>query len=264
VEFRGGTLGPLPCLIAGEGMPLVLLGGLAPEAGVGAGPMRRTHELTLAPWAQTRTVYYVNRRPGLTAGMTMAAIAAEHAAGIAAQFGHPVDVLGISTGGSIAQHLAAEHPDAVRRLALASTACRLGPEGRRAQARIAARLRAGAIPEALAVSAAELTPPGQWRLPAALLGRCLGPRLFGIGGLADMATTIEAEDAFDLARLPAVNAPALLVAGGRDRFYGTDLFAETARLIPDCRLELHPRRGHITVLASPRAVAQLRGFLDHP
>ena len=40
--------------------------------------------------------------------------------------GTHVDVVGTSTGGSIAQQLAADHPETVRRLALLSTACRLG------------------------------------------------------------------------------------------------------------------------------------------
>jgi homoserine acetyltransferase len=78
-----------------------------------------------------------------------------------------------------------------------------------------------------------------------------------------MATTIEAEDEFDLARLATVRAPTLLVGGGRDRFYDQELFARTADLIPGCVLEMHPQRGHVTVLSDPRAVAQIRGFLNH-
>lgn len=58
-----------------------------------------------------------------------------------------------------------------------------------------------------------------------------------------MATTIEAEDEFDLARLATVRAPTLLAGGGRDRFYDHDLFAQTARLIPGCVLEIHPGVG---------------------
>src|SRR5262249_28153303 len=118
MNVREGSLGTMPCLVAGSGPPLVLLAGLAPEAGVAAGSLRRMHEAAIRPWAGEREVFYVNRRPGLVHGMTMAALAAEHADALHEAFDAPVDLLGASTGGSIAQQLAAEHPHVVRRLVL--------------------------------------------------------------------------------------------------------------------------------------------------
>jgi pimeloyl-ACP methyl ester carboxylesterase len=263
MKVRESSLGTFPCLVAGSGPPLVVLAGLSPEAGVSAGSLRRMHESAMRPWARDREVFYVNRRPGLPHGMTMAALAAEHAHALRQAFDEPVDVLGASTGGSIAQQLAAEQQDVVRRLALVSTGCRLGPNAKLLQRQIAARLRARATRQAVAVMAGALAPPAL-RMPAACLGWLLATRLFSRSGLQDMATTIEAEDEFDLARLATVRAPTLLVGGGRDRFYDEELFAQTARLIPGCVLEIHPKRGHITVLSDPRAVAQIRGFLnDH-
>jgi pimeloyl-ACP methyl ester carboxylesterase len=262
MNVRERSLGRFPCLVAGSGPPLVLLAGLAPEAGVAPGPMRHTHEWAMLPWARERKVFYINRRPGLPRGMTMAALAAEHAKALREAFSQPIDLLGISTGGSIAQQLVAEHPDVVRRLALVSTGCRLGPHAQLLQRQVAARLRGGATRQALAVMAGAAVPPAV-RLPAGVLGWLLAPWLLSAGGPGDLAVTIEAEDDFDLSRLPTVRAPTLLVGGGRDRFYDYDLFAETAALIPGCLLEMHPRRGHITVLSDPRAVAQIRGFLEH-
>jgi pimeloyl-ACP methyl ester carboxylesterase len=262
MEVRESSLGAFPCLVAGSGPPLVLLAGLMPEAGVSGGSLRRMHEASMRPWARDREVFCVNRRPGLPRGMTMGALAAEHAQALREGFHEPVDVLGTSTGGSIAQQLAAEHRDVVRRLVLVSTGCRLGPYAKRVQRQIAARVRAGATRQAAAVGAAALAPPAV-RLPAAWLAWLLAPRWFSECGLQDMVITIEAEDEFDLARLPTLRAPTLLVGGGRDRFYDQELFEQTARLIPGCLLEMHPKRGHITVLSDPRAVAQIRGFLGH-
>lgn len=255
-------MGVLPYLAVGAGRPLVVLAGLMPVAGVAHGPLRAEHERTARLYAHEREVFYVNRRPGMPVGVTMAQIAAEHADGLRERFAEPADVLGVSTGGSIAQQLVAQHPDVVRRLVLVSTGWRLGELGRRVQRRVAARVRARALREACAVFAADLMPPGPLELPAALAGWLGGPMLFGARGLADMATMAEAEDSFDLSSLPEIAAPTLLVGGGRDRYYGAEIFEQTAALIPGCRLEVRAGLGHISVMWHPRTLARIRVFLD--
>lgn len=221
---------------------------------------------TLAPAAElaaTRRLVLFNRRPHLPRGMTMAEFAAEHAEAIRGGLKTPVDVIGISTGGSIAQQLAADHPDVVRRLVLVSTACRLGSAGRSAQRRVAARIRAGATREALALLAADLVPPGRGQIVVAALGWLLGPWVVRHpNDLDDMATTIEAEDTFDLASCRSVvSAPTLILAGRDDRFYPSELFEETARLIPGSDLRLFDGRGHMSVMNDRGFHAALAGFL---
>jgi len=260
MDHEFGAIGPLPFLAAGSGPPLVYLGGLAPETGV-AGRLRRVNLTTIEPFTRGRRVYFFNRRPGLAAGTTMADLAAEQAAAIRSGFDGPVDVIGISTGGSIAQQLAAEHPDCVRRLVLVSTGARLGPRARAEQRAVAARIRAGADRKALALGAAAIVPPWRGQIVAGALASLVGPRLFPREGLEDMATTIEAEDTFDLAALPEIRALTLVVGGTEDRFYSRDLFAETAALIPEGRLEVFAGRGHVTVTADKRFVPTVEGFL---
>jgi pimeloyl-ACP methyl ester carboxylesterase len=256
-----GSMQELPYLAAGSGPPLVALAGLYPQAGVARGPLRAEHERTAKLFAHGSEVFYVNRRPGMAAGTTMAEVAAEHADAMRAAFARPVDLLGMSTGGSIAQQIAAEHPDVVSRLVLISTGSRLGPLAKQLQRRVAARVRAGAMHRATALAAADLA-PGPLELPAALAGWFWGPRMFSADDLRDMATMAEAEDDFELARLPQIQAPTLLVGGSRDRYYGTELFEQTAALIPGCELEIRRGLGHITVMWHPRALARIRFFLE--
>jgi pimeloyl-ACP methyl ester carboxylesterase len=259
VSSERGTLGPLPYAALGDGPPLAVLAGLSPTTGFEGDAMVRG---TAGPFAALpRRLILFNRRPGLPG--TMPEIAAEHAAALRALGAGPVDVAGTSTGGSIAQQLAADHPDAVGRLVLVSTACRLGPLGKDLQRRVAARIRAGADAQALALMAASLVPPGRGQLAAGLAARLFGRRLAG-DGLADMATTLEAEDEFDLARCAPIRAPTLIVAGADDRFYSRALFAETAALIPGADLRVLDGRGHITVMRDRRFRPALTSFLSGP
>jgi pimeloyl-ACP methyl ester carboxylesterase len=262
VHIERGTIGTLPYAALGAGEPVVALAGLSPVSGVEGDGIVRAAVGMVASLADRRRVVALNRRAGLPRGMTMAQLAAEHADALRDGFDRPVDVIGTSTGGSIAQQLAADHPDVVRRLVLVSTACRLGPQARELQMRVAVRNRAGAPPQALALMAHDLVPPGRGQLPVAVAGWLLGPHLVDDpAGLDDMATTIEAEDGFDLATYPPITAPTLILGGGDDRFYSPALFVETARLIAHSSLRLIPGRGHITVMRDPRFQAELAAFL---
>ena len=114
-HFRSG----LPYNRLGHGpRPLVVVQGLTFENKPQPG---------MATWmyrflGKDYTVFSVLRRPGLPQGYTLADMAGDYAAMIREEFGGPVDVIGISTGGSIVQPLAADHPDVVRRLVIHSSA----------------------------------------------------------------------------------------------------------------------------------------------
>jgi pimeloyl-ACP methyl ester carboxylesterase len=257
-----GRAGRLPYLALGEGAPLVFLSGLLPDAGVETPTMRRIAARTVAPFAERRRVLFFNRRARLARGSTMSDLASEHAEALAALGHGPVDVVGSSTGGSIAQQLAADHPEAVRRLVLFSTACRLPPHAVALQGRVATLIRRGASRRAFATLVAGLVPPWRGRAPAAAAAALLLPRVFpDVQGLADMATTIEAENEFDLAALGPIRAPTLIVAGAEDRLYGPHVFGETAALIRDSRLVLVPGKGHVSVASDPRALRAIDEFL---
>jgi pimeloyl-ACP methyl ester carboxylesterase len=61
-------------------------------------------------------------------------------------------------------------------------------------------------------------------------------------------TTIEAEDNFDLRACAApIQAPTLVISGGRDRFYPMALIEQTTALIPNSRMVVKPEHGHMTV-----------------
>lgn len=261
MNIERGRLGALPYAAAGaDGPPVVVLAGLSPRTGVSSDRFVHSVLAPVVSLAGTRRLIVLNRRAGLPADLTMGSLAAEHAEAIRG-LPAPVDVLGMSTGGSIAQQLAADHPDVVRRLVLISTAARLGPVGRHLQNEVGAHLRAGRTRSAGSLAARGLAPRGL-RSIARGVGWVIAPKVIDESAVPDLVATIAAEDGFDLASCTGpIQARTLIVAGGRDRFYGADRFHETEELISDSRLLLLERRGHLTVVRDRRALAHIAGFL---
>jgi pimeloyl-ACP methyl ester carboxylesterase len=129
LHIREGTMaGGLYYMVEGSGPPLVMFNTVTPNYKNPRGIARWAARRFIKPLTQHFTVYMVGRRPGLSVGTTMADIAADYAHALADAFkGDAVIILGISTGGSIALQFAADYPELVQKLVLASTAYRLGP-----------------------------------------------------------------------------------------------------------------------------------------
>ncbi len=259
---EGSLYGGLPYLAIGQGPPLVILVGLTAEHTNPTGMERWWTLRVLRPLGERFTVYLVNRKPGLPSGATIADLAGHYADAIRHEFGGPVLVEGVSTGGSIAQQLAIDHPDLVRRLVLADTACRLSPRGRQAQRTLAEMV------------AADRPRQGYAALGGVMASTALGRRLMSglmwltAGAMApkdpsDMLITIAAEDTFDSAPdLHRITAPTLVIAGERDRFYSTALFRETTERIPNAKLLLYRGKPHGVAVTRRAAVEQILRFLS--
>ncbi|QFY09546.1 hypothetical protein GBF35_25445 [Nonomuraea phyllanthi] len=125
-----------------------------------------------------------------------------------------MNVLGMSTGGSLALQLAADHPQLIARLVPGGTACTLGPIGKRAQRAHVDRARRGQRP----------SPALAGLVTGSAIGRAL---IKALGWLADgrkdhtdAATMLNAEDGYDLrGRLHDVKAPTLLIQGEKNVVY---------------------------------------------
>jgi pimeloyl-ACP methyl ester carboxylesterase len=257
---REGTLGgSLAYRAVGDGPPVVFLRTIAPTARNPTGLARWSELRLLRRLADRFTAYAVGRRPGLRPGVTMGDLAAHVAEGIASRFDQPVDVLGVSTSGSLALQLAADHPHLVRRLVVVAASCRLGAAGREMQLRYAERLTAG--PSRASIRALV---PGfvESRLARPLVSAVLPVFTPVPEDPAGMVAMLMAEDGFDLeSRLAEITAPTLLVGGELDRFYPPDLVRLTAAGIPGARLQLHPGRSHSGVLRASGLFGDVLAFL---
>lgn len=80
-------------------------------------------------FAKDFTVYMVGRKPRLPTGYSMRDMSEDYATMVKEEFGEPVDIMGVSTGGPIAQHFAVDHSNLIHRLVLAMTGYRLSENG---------------------------------------------------------------------------------------------------------------------------------------
>jgi pimeloyl-ACP methyl ester carboxylesterase len=194
------------------------------------------------------TMYSVLRKPGMPQSYTLKDMADDYAVMLREEFGGSVDVIGISTGGSIVQHFAADHPDLVRRLVIHSSAYVLSESAKQLQltlGKLAEQRRWIKVWDFLMTSVMPrhgikktCSRPVVWLFaPLMALTAPKDP--------TDLIITIEAEDQHNFkARLPEITAPTLLAAGEQDPYYTPTLFRETAAGIPNARLCLYPNMGH--------------------
>lgn len=250
----------LPALVTGAGAPLVVIPGLDGGIGKPAGISRRLSELEIAGLASQACVWRIGRHPGLPVGTSIPDVAEAYAGMMRSTFAEPVDVLGISTGGSIALQLAADHPELVRRLVLISAAHRLSDHGRRTQRAVARLLREGRPRQASALLLSNVGVSIPARAILAVLG-WLAPRLVIGPYRDDLRVLLDAEDSFDLtAHLAEVVAPTLILAGSRDRFYSQAIYEQFARALPDASLRLS-RCGHLSMHANRRLAQDVLVFI---
>ena len=235
--FRSG----LPYNRFGHGpRPLVIFQGLMFENKPQSGLVNRMYNFLRKDY----TAYSVLRKPGLPRGYSLADMADDYAMMIREEFGGPVDVLGVSTGGAIVQHFAADHPTLVRRLVIHSSAHTLSDAAKAAQMEVGRLASQRKWREAWAILLSFMLLPGPLARPQAWLASLI-LSLAPPKDPSDLIITIEAEDRFRFKeRLAQIAAPTIVVAGERDPFYSATLFRETAEGIPDARVILYPGMGH--------------------
>ena len=242
----------------GQGTPLLLMNGLGSNA-----DMWGTVEHRLG--VHGRTIAYdmpgSGRSPTPPLPLTISALAGV-AKALLDELGHErVDVLGFSLGGIVAQQLAHEAPDRVRRLALAATACGWGsvPPTAEALALLAMPLRYHS--RALYWQTNRLLNTADrdllQRLPTLTASRLQYPP--PVVGYTYQITA----GAFwsSLPWLASVRVPTLVLSGAADAVVPAANGVQLARLLPRSRLHVIPDAGHLFVFdPSGPAIGLLEDF----
>jgi len=191
------------------------------------------------------TAYIVTRKPNLPDGYTLQDMSDDYAEMIEKELGGIVDIIGTSTGGSIAQHFAVDHSDLLRHLVLHSSAYILNECARASQRRMGLLARQHDWVAVARESVQFVVPADRWYTGIGVRIGSLAVSLTAPKDPSDLIATVEAEDKHNFHdRLGEIHVPTLVVAGLEDPFYSEELFRETAKGIPDAQLILYPGMGH--------------------
>ncbi|PSQ19152.1 hypothetical protein BRD00_02590 [Halobacteriales archaeon QS_8_69_26] len=215
------------------------------------------------PTGERRPVFMISRPHGLDQGATTRKMAADCARVIGAIPGGAADVVGLSMGGFVVTHLAADHPGRVRRAVSLLGADRLDEEGRRRIDGWIGQAAAGNL-GAIYRDACDLLATGarRWamRAAAAAYDRLLDPPTTAREDFLVSARACLDHDAGD--RLADVPVPTLVVGGDRDPFFSLRGFRRTARGIPGGRFVCLPGAGHEAVIErGPAVEGAIKRFL---
>jgi pimeloyl-ACP methyl ester carboxylesterase len=263
----GLLLDAFPYLRIGSGpRPLLIIPGAKMNNADSGLLVRKAMRLAFGRFARDHSVYIVDRKRGLPASYSTAEMAADYARVLRAitPNGETAHVIGFSTGGLIAQHLAAQAPDLIERLVLAVTGVRLSPDGRNVVEQWRALAQAQQWVE-LTTAMSEVLVMGE--ASKRLLRGFM--RLFGSLIVSppqypnDFIVTMNADLEHDAtALLPTLRMPTLVLAGDMDPFFSTALLEETAELLPNAVLKVYAGAGHgLTKTHKQRFEDDVLGFL---
>ena len=191
-------------------------------------------------------VYHIGRKQNVSEDYKFADMANDYANMMRREFKEPVNVMGVSTGGQIAQYLAAYHPDVIRKLVIISAAYRLSDEGAEIERKAAEYFKQQKYGKSLA-SLLDLV----WNSKIAIsiakfLTRLFGKRFIGkIEYPNDFLTEIRGDVEMNFKdRLKDIKAPTLVMSGDLEISYSVDDVRMTAEGIPNAKLILYKGYGH--------------------
>ncbi len=245
--------------VNGRQLPYVRFGSGAETLAVipGVGDGLKTVKGMAAPMAlmyptlwRRFTVYMFSRSEPLPEHFSTREMAAELALAMDGLGIGAATVAGVSQGGMIAQYLALDHPEKVKKLILTVTAARPNDTMLQVIPRWIEMARRGDYREIMADTAERSYSEKRLRRMRplyGLLGRVGRPKSF-----CRFITQAEAclgHDAWD--QLPGIACPTLIIGGAKDRIVTAQASREMAERIPGARLVIYPELSHALYEEAP-------------
>ena len=194
-------------------------------------------------FAKDYTVYMFSRKNKLPAGFTTRDMAKDQAEAMEALGIQKADIVGVSMGGMIAQHLAIDYPEKVGKLVLAVTCARPNPVLEAAVEEWVEQARQGNHTWLMDSNVKKIYSDtyyrkNKWLVP--IMGKVTKPKSYD-RFLVQAAACLE-HNSYDA--LKTIQSPTLIIGGEQDRVLGPESSREIAQRIPGSRLLMYENWGH--------------------
>lgn len=211
--------------------------------------------------AKNCTVYMISRKRVLPEGCTTRDMARDLKEAMEALAIDRASLVGVSMGGMIAQHFAADYPDRTEKLVLAVTCARENPILQEALAEwsdCVMRDDHGALMDSnlRRIYSDDYYRKNRWMIP--LVGKLTKPKSYD--RFLAMAEACRCHDAWDA--LARIQVPTLVLGGEKDRCLGGDASREIAERIAGAQLIMYPQWGHGLYEEAEDFLPVLRSFLE--
>ena len=194
-------------------------------------------------WAEDYTIYSFSRRNALEEGATTRDMARDQALAMEALGINRADVIGVSMGGMIAQHFAADYPEKVGKLVLVVTCARPNEVLENAVTDWMAQAKQDDHTALMDSNVRLIYSDAYYRKNKKLIpviGRLTKPKSYD--RFLIQAEACRQHNSFDA--LETITAPALVIGGEQDRCLGAEPSREIAGKIPGAQLKMYPQWGH--------------------
>lgn len=216
----------------------------------GLGDGLRTTQGTALPMAlyyrcltKDYTVYIISRKTELSAGWTTRDMARDVKTAMEEIGIGKASLVGVSMGGMIAQHFAADYPEMVEKLVLVVTCARENPillESLAEWTDCARRSDHRALMDSnlRRIYSDAYCRRHKWMVP--ITGKLTKPKSYD--RFFVQAEACRRHNAWE--RLPFLTVPVLVIGGEQDRSLGSESSRELAARIPGAQLKMYPQWGH--------------------
>ena len=189
------------------------------------------------------TIYAFSRKTDLPSGYSTREMARDVKTAMDSLGIEKAHIFGVSMGGMIAQHFAADYPAAVDKLILTVTCARSNPILAESIAEWTACAKAGDHAALMDSNLRRIYSDGYYRKNRhliSIIGKLTKPESYD--RFFVQANACLNHDAFD--RLSKIHARTLVIGGGQDHVLGGDTSREIAVAIPGAVLKMYPLWGH--------------------